>query len=447
VDQEGAMAHYRAGQSPASSTLGNLSRRTMLRGSALAAGAVTLPGALAACGSGTSTGPGGGKTVSFGSNHSDPVDKSAMAAALKAYETRSGKTVKINTVSHNDFQTNISRYLQGNPDDVFSWFAGNRMQFFAQKGLAADISDIWQGFDGFTPALKAASTGGDGKQYFVPFYYYPWAVFYRKSVWQQKGYQAPKTWDEYKALATRMKADGLVPIALGDKDGWPAMGTFDYINMRLNGYDFHISLMAGKEDWTSPKVKGIFDTWKSILPYTQEAPNGRTWQEAANALVNKQAGMYTLGLFLGQQFKPEDLDDLDYFPYPEIDPAHGQDAVEAPIDGFMVSKKAKDLAGAKDLMTFLAGAEAENAFLKVFPSNVACHSKADTAAYNAIQKKAVATVSAAKHISQFMDRDTRPDFAQNVMIPAIQQFLTNPNDIDSVLKNIEAQKKSIFASE
>ena len=29
------------------------------------------------------------------------------------------------------------------------------------------------------------------------------------------------------ALATKMQADGLVPIAFADKDGWPAMGTFD----------------------------------------------------------------------------------------------------------------------------------------------------------------------------------------------------------------------------
>ena len=45
------MAHYRAGQSPAPSTVGNVSRRAMLRGSALAAGAVTLPTILAACSS------------------------------------------------------------------------------------------------------------------------------------------------------------------------------------------------------------------------------------------------------------------------------------------------------------------------------------------------------------------------------------------------------------
>ena len=36
------------------------------------------------------------------------------------------------------------------------------------------------------------------------------------------------------------------------------MGTFDILNLRLNGYDFHVDLMAGKEKWTDPKVKAVF---------------------------------------------------------------------------------------------------------------------------------------------------------------------------------------------
>jgi multiple sugar transport system substrate-binding protein len=43
-----------------------------------------------------------------------------------------------------------------------------------------------------------------------------------------------------------------------------------------------------------------------------------------------------------------------------------------------------------------------------------------------------------------MDRDTRPDFASTVMIPALQQFLNNPNDVDGLVKSIQKQKKSIF---
>ena len=56
---------------------------------------------------------------------------------------RRRSTVKVNTVDHNTFQENINTYLQGTPDDVFTWFAGYRMRYFAEKGLVADISDVW----------------------------------------------------------------------------------------------------------------------------------------------------------------------------------------------------------------------------------------------------------------------------------------------------------------
>jgi multiple sugar transport system substrate-binding protein len=82
-----------------------------------------------------------------------------------------------------------------------------------------------------------------------------------------------------------MKKDGIAPFAFADKQGWPAMGTFDILNMRTNGYDFHVSLMAGQESWTDPKVKQVFETWKTLLPYHQEGALGRTWEDAAQSVV------------------------------------------------------------------------------------------------------------------------------------------------------------------
>src|SRR5919201_1672121 len=141
-------------------------------------------------------------TVSFGSNASDPVPKAALAAVLKAFKKRSGIDVKVNTVDHNTFQEQINSYLQGRPQDVFTWFAGYRMQFFAQRGLLTPIDDVWEKLKPhFSPAMQAASRGLDGHYYFVPIYNYPWAVFYRKSVFQQNGYTIPKTWDQFIALA------------------------------------------------------------------------------------------------------------------------------------------------------------------------------------------------------------------------------------------------------
>ena len=66
-----------------------------------------------------------------------------------------------------------------------------------------------------------------------------------------------------------MQADGLVPLAFADKDGWPAMGTFDQLNLRINGYDFHVDLMAGKEAWDPPRSSTVFDTWSGCCPTTR----------------------------------------------------------------------------------------------------------------------------------------------------------------------------------
>ena len=433
-------------------SLSGVDRRTLLRG-AVGLGALLGAGGLAACGSdstpatGVPTGPVSG-TVSLGSSQSDAVPKAAVKAVMDAFaKANSGTTVKINTVDHNSFQENINNYLQGAPDDVFTWFSGYRMRFFADKQLAGDVSDVWTNISGMSDALKKASTADDGKQYFVPATYYPWAVFYRKSVFKDKGYEVPKTLDELNALGGQMKKDGLIPIAFGDKDGWPAMGTFDQRNLRINGYDFHISLMAGKESWADPKVKKVFDTWAGLLPIHQPDALGRTWQEAAQSLQQKKSGMYVLGSFVAQQFgKGAEQEDLDFFTFPEIDPAVGTDAIEAPIDGYMMSKKPKNEAAAKKLLAYLGSPESQNIVVKADPSVIATNDGADQKAYTTLQKKTVEFVKSAKSISQFMDRDTRPDFASTVMIPAIQTFLKNPKDIDGLTNSIEAQKKSIFAS-
>ncbi|MFJ1974751.1 ABC transporter substrate-binding protein [Streptomyces sp. NPDC087903] len=422
------------------------SRRGLLRG----IGGAAVLGAgiplLSACGdSGSASDP---KTVSLGSNSSDAVPKKAFAEIYAAFTKQSGIKVDVNTKDHNTFQEQINSYLQGTPDDVFTWFAGYRMQFFAAKKLATPIDDVWAKIGGnFPDAMKKLSKGEDGKYYFVPLYTYPWAVFYRKSVFEQHGYTVPTTWDQLVALSKQMKKDGLVPIAFGDKDAWPAMGTFDQINFRLNGYDFHKSLMAGEESWTDAKVKAVFDHWAELIPYHQDGFMGRTWQDAAQTLVSKKAGMYVLGTFVAQQFTNKaDVDDLDFFAFPEINSAYGQDTVEAPTDGFMLSKDPKNHAGSAKLLEYLGTPEAEAVYLKADSSVVAASSKADTSSYTALQKKAYTMISEAKSLTQFMDRDSRPDFTSTVMQPSLQKFLQNPKGVDSLLASIERQKKTIFAS-
>jgi len=385
-------------------------------------------------------------TVTLGSYETGAGIK-ALAAASKAFTKKTGTAVKINTVDHNTFQEQINSYLQGHPDDAFTWFAGYRMQFFASKGLATPLDDVWKALTPqMPPSIKAASTGLDGHQYLVPNKNYPWAVYYRKSLWKANGYTVPKTWDQYIALAKKMKADGLTPIAFTDKDGWPAMGTFDIINMRVNGYQFHVNLMAGKESWDTPQAKAVFKQWAELLPYYSQGALGLTWQDGAVQLEKKQAGMFLLGGFVTSNFQPANQPDIDFFPFPSINSKWGQDSIDAPIDGYMLSKKPKNLDGAKQLVGFFGTAQAINIYNPLNPGNLAVNIHADKSHYTPLQKKEAALIASTKHIAQYMDRDTRPDFASTVMIPSLQSFLNNPKDVNGLTKSIQKQKKAIFGS-
>ncbi len=429
--------------SPSPSVFGyRLGRRGLLKGAAGAAAlGLSLPvgrvGAQAELG--TATGE-----LTLGSNYSNAIPQQALAAAVAALPNKN-VMVKINEVDHNTFQENITTYLQ-NPDDVIPWFAGYRMRFFAAQELLGDITDVWDAGlnDLLSEGFKIASTGDDGKQYFVPWTYYIWGIYYRPSLFAEKGWTPPTTMDELQSLASNMQDKGIVPFAFGNDGRWPAMGTFDQLNFRLNGYQFHVDLMAGKESWTDERVKNVFTTWESLLPLHQENPNGRTWEEAAAAIVNKEAGMMTIGTFVGEVFPEGDISDLDFFTFPELNPEHGTDTVEAPIDGWMMAKEPANVAAAKELLYHFGTAAAQEAFLGKNPSVVAPSQDVDTSLYSPLQQKVAEAVSAAPNVTQFLDRDTSPEFASNVAGQAFADFLADPSNIDSILEDMQAQAEGIF---
>jgi multiple sugar transport system substrate-binding protein len=442
-----------------SSAAAHPTRRTMLKGVAAGAGLAVVPATLlAACSSdkkatGGSSGASGGATagggsIGFGSNYSDPTTKAAFAA-LTASATGATKTkITVNTTDHNTFQNNISNYLQGTPDDLATWFAGYRMQFFAAQNLLTPLDDVWDKIGtNFNDATKNLSKGVDGKYYFVPLYNYPWVVFYNKSVFNSKGYAVPKSWDQFLALGTQMKKDGLIPLAFADKDGWPALGTFDIINMRVNGYDYHIKLMKHEVPWTDKGVKDVFDHWAQLLPHCQKGATGRVWQDAAKALENKQAGMMFQGSNqVAANYAAANLADLDFFPFPEINSEFGTDFMDAPTDGFMLPKKAKNQAAAKAVLEYIGTPQAEATFLKSDKWDIGVAQGLVAPTYNDIQKKAVTEIGKCKNVAQFMDRDTVPDMA-TAMIKAIQSFIDDPSksNIASIQKSAENQAKSIFS--
>lgn len=409
------------------------------------AGALALPGAITACGqdesSGGDAGPG---SVKFASTWAG--DTPALRAVVESFTAETDVAVDINEVDPQTFSDQVDSYLQATPDDVFTWYGGYRMRFYANQGLLHDISDVWERVGGnFSDAFRTASTGDDGKQYLLPFYNYPWVVIYRQSVFDEHGYEVPQTVEDFMSLAEAMQGDGLTPIAFADQDGWPAQGWFDIINMRLNGYQFHIDLLAGNESWTDSRVVDVFEAWKGFLPHYGDlsAALGRTWQDGANLLFNGDAGMLFFGTFAGTQTSdPEVRDDLDFFAFPTLGTEFdGENAIDAPINGFLVSGQSPTLEdnveAINSFVEYLGSGEAQGMFLAENPNFVAAADDIDTSVYTPFQEKMARIIDDAGAVAQFLDRDTEPAFAGE-MEAFLQNWLNDPEqDTASYLQGIQ----------
>ena len=306
------------------------------------------------------------------------------------------------------------------------------MQFFAAKGLATPIDDVWKTLTPqMPPSFKAASTGADGHQYFVPNKNYPWAVYYRKSLWKEKGYTVPTTWDQFIALAKKMQADGLTPIAFTDKDGWPPMGTFDILNMRINGYKFHVDLMAGKQAWDGPQVRAVFKKWTELFPYYSQGIVGLTWQDGA-AAAREQAGRHVLPRRVPHRGDAAgEREGHRLLPVPVDQPEVGAGLDRRPDRRLHDLEEPEEPDGAKKLVEFLGTAPAINVYIQINSGNLAVEHAREHASYSPLQKKEATLIAATKNIAQYMDRDTRPDFASTVMIPSLQSFVNKPGTTSS----------------
>ena len=383
------------------------------------------------------------------SNEHEKVPAASVKAMVDYCTAKTGVTAPVAITNHNDFQDQFNTFMQGTPEDVVKWFTGERLRFPARNGLLTPIDDVWQTIGAnYTDGMAKASQGDDGKKYAVPIVSYPWVVLYRKSFFQEKGYTVPKTWDEFITLAKKVQADGIIPLAFADKDGWPAMGTFDILNMRMNGYQFHADLLAGKAKWTDPKVQAVFKKWSELLPYTQPDPLGRTWQEGAQTWANNKAAMYFLGTFASQQVPPANLDDVDFFPFPTLGTQYDSEmGIDAPVDAWILSKAPKNLPAAEAMLACFATPEAQLAFLGQDHSQIPASKVTDTSTFTPQQTKMAEIIGASGGVAQFLDRDTRSDFAGAQGVQALlQDFLKNPSqDLAAYTQKIQGVYDSLPA--
>ncbi|MEV1081537.1 substrate-binding domain-containing protein [Streptomyces sp. NPDC050211] len=423
------------------------SRRRFLAGLGAAGTTALLSGCVTSTSSGNSSSKG---AVTLQSNLSAPQAKTAMEDLVAAYGKQGTGKATLNTVAAETFRTQLPTYLtSANPPDVYTWYPGSVADAYAKKNLLLDLDDVWASspdLKKYSKALNSLCTASSGKKVFVPMTYYWWGMFYRKSNFAKWGVSEPESWDDFLDLCDKLKSKGVAPIGLGagGNTPWVASAWFDYLDIRINGADYHRQLLAGKHRFDDPEVRKVFDRWQEVLPYFDPDGTAIPFQDATTSLLNGRSGMMLIGTFFADAAPKDALDDIDFFRFPVID-SKVPLAEEAPTDGCFASARTGRREQVSDLLSYVATAEAQEIYIKGSSGTVLpCNPDAKDAG-TALVKKGRKHVEEAAEITQFFNRDSS-DALQPTADNALTKFLAKPKDIGGILTDWQRDAEKIWTA-
>tara|TARA_A100001388_G_scaffold195101_1_gene147144 strand:- start:381 stop:1607 length:1227 start_codon:yes stop_codon:yes gene_type:complete len=352
--------------------------------------------------------------------------------------------VEMTIYDHEAYKTQIRNFLPAEPPDVVNWFSGNRMKFFVNQGLFEDVSDVWDQNNLHNELAAARSTMTvDGKQWGVPTTYYQWGFYYRKDIFAKYGLGEPRSMADLMNIFETLKKNGVAPIAIGTKYLWTAAGWFDFLNLRINGYDFHMALMDGEVSYEDQRLDRVFDVWGEIAKsgYYIDNHASYSWQEGMAPMINGDAAMYLLGNFIIPDLMRAGLEGkIGYFQFPVID-GSVRTYEEAPTDSMHIPARAKNKKDARRFLAFLGRADIQKIIADA--SGMLSTNNQSPPPTDEFLKIGFKVLSESAGLAQFYDRDTPPEMAKEGM-KGFQEFMVKPDREKQIRQRIERARKRIF---
>jgi len=354
--------------------------------------------------------------------------------------------VKLAFIEEETYKVQLPAWLSTVAPDIVKWHEGERLAYYAERGLLEDLSADWtkNGWDKDFASLKTPSSY-QGKQYAMPTDYFAWGVYYRKDLFEKAGIKGePKTWDEFLEACKKLKAAGIAPIAVGGRDSWTIAAWFDYLDFRLNGYDFHMQLMRGEVPYTDARVKKVYATWKTLIEQKYFIDNLLSYSlDSVQPLLNQgQAAMMLMGTFISGGIPPAVRAQTGFFQFPLIDPKIPV-AEDGSADCLNIPAKAKNKSDARRFLAFVGTPEISGKLAATFGS-LPANNRAPVPEEPIARRGFEILSKTTGGIAQFYDRDMTKEMADEGM-KGMQRFISDPAKADEILAQLEQTRLRIYA--
>lgn len=279
--------------------------------------------------------------------------------------------VEVVAIQNDPYKTRLAVAMgAGDPPDVFHSWGGGWLKTYVDEGMVLDLTeeldrDNWK--DHYAPAaLNMASF--DGRNFGVPLDLSVVLVWYNKALFEQHGWEPPKTYGELLTLIDKIKAAGVTPFALANKTKWPGAFYLIYLADRIGGPEAFLNAFNRVPGYTFDS-----EVFVEAGARIQELVRAGAFPQGFNGLdydtgqsrvlfYSGRAAMIIQGSWLVASTRgeaPEFAPNLDFFTFPAVEGGAGDpsNVVGGANVMFSVSSTTKMKDEAITLLKYLTAAE------------------------------------------------------------------------------------------
>ncbi|MGP4105834.1 ABC transporter substrate-binding protein [Virgibacillus sp. L01] len=286
----------------------------------------------------------------------------------------------------------LATRMQGDdPPSTFQVHGGDELnEGWVAAGKMEPLNELYEknGWKEKFPEELIDLVSKDGDIYSVPVNIHRGNVmFYNKKVFEENGIEEPETFDEFFAASAKLKEAGVTPVALGDKNSWPATQIFENVLLGVLGPDDYKKLFAGEIPFDDERVVEAAEKFSKVLDNINEDHAARNWQDSAQLVANGEVAMINMGDWAKGYFV-NDLDmetnkDFGFFEFPGT-----KGEFQVITDTFGLPKGIENPKDVKEFLTFLGSTEAQDVF-NPLKGSIPARTDADESKYDAYGKEAM----------------------------------------------------------
>jgi glucose/mannose transport system substrate-binding protein len=221
----------------------------------------------------------------------------ALNAIASAFEAKGGTWID-DAVPGDSIAPAVTRIVAGDPMGAAKFATGSDLDELYKAGLLSDIDSVAaeQKWKERLPDFVWNAITRDGHVYAVPINAQSevW-LWYSKAVFKKVGIEEPKTYDELFAAMDKIKAAGVIPLAVGGQD-WQLAILFNKV---LAGVAPDVYRQLQTDDYEtaikSDGFKKAAEIFGRLRHYDDEGSPGRQWNVAVNMVATGRAAMMVMG--------------------------------------------------------------------------------------------------------------------------------------------------------